>query len=90
ENGLSLLADTLTHLHPKSRLLQQKMGGWLKTPPRNREQPLPNTLSQSLYDVLMNQRNTACRDRLRAMPAGHYVEAVGSLNLYGCLVYPSD
>ncbi|CDL37642.1 FIG01199637: hypothetical protein [Citrobacter freundii] len=83
DNGLALLDDTLTHWHTNARLLQQMMGWWLETPPRNRELMLPNTFSQSLYDVLMHQRNTAWRDRLRAMPAGHYVVAVGALHLYG-------
>lgn len=83
DNGLALLDDTLTHWHTNARLLQQMMGWWLKTPPRNSELTLPNTFSQSLYDVLMHQRNTAWRDRLRAMPAGHYVVAVGALHLYG-------
>ena len=70
DNGLALLDDTLTHWHTNARLLQQMMGWWLKTPPRNSELTLPNTFSQSLYDVLMHQRNVAWRDRLRAMPAG--------------------
>ena len=83
DNGLALLDDTLTHWHTNARLLQQMMGWWLKTPPRNSELTLPNTFSQSLYDVLMHQRNVAWRDRLRAMPAGHYVVAVGALHLYG-------
>lgn len=83
DNGLALLDDTLTHWHTNARLLQQMMGWWLKTPPRNSELTLPNTFSQSLYDVLMHQRNTAWRDRLRSMPAGHYVVAVGALHLYG-------
>lgn len=83
DNGLALLDDTLTHWHTNARLLQQMMGWWLETPPHNSELTLPNTFSQSLYDVLMHQRNTARRDRLRAMPAGHYVVAVGALHLYG-------
>ena len=83
DNGLALLDDTLTHWHTNARLLQQMMGWWLETPPHNSELTLPNTFSQSLYDVLMHQRNTAWRDRLRAMPAGHYVVAVGALHLYG-------
>ncbi|SUG49013.1 GumN family protein [Salmonella enterica subsp. arizonae] len=37
---------------------------------------LPRTFSQSLYDVLMHQRNLAWRDRLNAMPPGQYVVAV--------------
>lgn len=83
DNGLALLDDTLTHWHTNARLLQQMMGWWLKAPPQNSDLTLPNTFSQSLYDVLMHQRNEAWRDRLCAMPAGHYVVAVGALHLYG-------
>ncbi len=83
DNGLALLDDTLTHWHTNARLLQQMMSWWLETPPHNSELTLPNTFSQSLYDVLMHQRNAAWCDRLRAMPAGHYVVAVGALHLYG-------
>lgn len=83
DNGLALLDDTLTHWHTNARLLQQMMSWWLKTPPQNSEITLPNTFSQSLYDVLMHQRNEAWRDKLQAMPAGHYVVAVGALHLYG-------
>ena len=83
DNGLALLDDTLTHWHTNARLLQQMMGWWLKTPPENSDLKLPNTFSQSLYDVLMHQRNEAWRDRLCAMPAGRYVVAVGALHLYG-------
>lgn len=83
DNGLALLDDTLTHWHTNARLLQQMMGWWLKMPPQNNDLTLPNTFSQSLYDVLMHQRNVAWRDRLNALPAGHYVVAVGALHLYG-------
>ena len=55
----------------------------LNAPPQNNEITLPNTFSQSLYDVLMHQRNLAWRDKLRAMPPGRYVVAVGALHLYG-------
>ncbi|WP_170981391.1 TraB/GumN family protein, partial [Escherichia coli] len=44
---------------------------------------LPNTFSQSLYDVLMHQRNLAWRAKLRAMPPGPYVVAVGAIPLAG-------
>ena len=83
DNGLALLDDTLTHWHTNARLLQQMMGWWLESPPQNGALTLPNTFSQSLYDVLMHQRNEAWRDKLKAMPAGHYVVAVGALHLYG-------
>lgn len=61
DNGLALLDDTLTHWHTNARLLQQMMSWWLNTPPQNNEITLPNTFSQSLYDVLMHQRNLAWR-----------------------------
>lgn len=83
DNGLALLNDTLAHWHTNARLLQQMMSWWLKTPPQNNDLTLPNTFSQSLYDVLMHQRNIAWRDQLYAMPPGQYVVAVGALHLYG-------
>lgn len=83
DNGLALLDDTLTHWHTNARLLQQMMSWWLNAPPQNNEITLPNTFSQSLYDVLMHQRNLARRDKLCAMPPGRYVVAVGALHLYG-------
>lgn len=78
DKGLALLDDTLTHWHTNARLLQQMMSWWLNAPPQNNEITLPNTFSQSLYDVLMHQRNLAWRDKLRAMPPGRYVVAVGA------------
>lgn len=33
------------------------MSWWLNAPPQNNDITLPNTFSQSLYDVLMHQRN---------------------------------
>ncbi|HBC6680506.1 TPA: TraB/GumN family protein [Escherichia coli] len=83
DKGLALLDDTLTHWHTNARLLQQMMSWWLNAPPQNNDITLPNTFSQSLYDVLMHQRNLAWRGKLRAMPPGRYVVAVGALHLYG-------
>jgi len=82
DNGLSLLEDTLTHWHTNARLLQMMIGWWLEQPP-GVAPSLPNTFSHSLYDLLMNQRNLAWRDKLHALPAGRYVVAVGALHLYG-------
>ncbi len=79
DKGLALLDDTLTHWHTNARLLQQMMSWWLNAPPQNNDITLPNTFSQSLYDVLMHQRNLAWRDKLRAMPPGRYVVAVITL-----------
>lgn len=83
DNGLALLEDTLAHWHTNARLLQQMMSWWLTTPPQDNHLMLPNTFSPSLYDVLMHQRNIAWRNKLSALPAGHYVVAVGALHLYG-------
>lgn len=83
DNGLALLNDTLTHWHTNARLLQQMMSWWLQAPPQDNHLTLPNTFCQSLYDVLMHQRNIAWRDRLSTLPAGRYVVAVGALHLYG-------
>ncbi|KAA1050899.1 TraB/GumN family protein [Pseudocitrobacter sp. 73] len=83
DDGLALLEDTLTHWHTNARLLQVMIGWWLEQPPTDRNSPLPNTFSQSLYDVLMVQRNQAWRDTLLALPPGRYVVAVGALHLYG-------
>ena len=77
DDGLMLLDDTLT------RLLQTMIGWWLDAPPEDGKLALPSTFSESLYDVLMNARNKAWRQTLHALPAGHYVVAVGALHLYG-------
>ncbi|RVC98874.1 conjugal transfer protein TraB, partial [Mesorhizobium sp. M7A.F.Ca.ET.027.02.1.1] len=81
--GLMLLDDTLTHWHTNARLLQTMIGWWLDAPPEDGKLALPSTFSESLYDVLMNARNKAWRQTLHALPAGHYVVAVGELQLYG-------
>ncbi len=70
DNGLALLDDTLTHWHTNARLLQQMMSWWLNTPPQNNEITLPNTFSQSLYDVLMHQRNLALAGQITRHAAG--------------------
>ena len=82
DGGADLLNDTLTHWRTNARLLQVMIGWWISQPPG--ETPsLPNTFSQSLYDVLMQKRNLAWRDRLHQLPPGRYVVAVGALHLYG-------
>jgi hypothetical protein len=83
DSGLSLLEDTLAHWHTNARLLQVMIGWWLAQPPKQGAITLPNTFSEPLYDVLMNQRNQAWREALLALPAGRYVVAVGALHLYG-------
>ncbi len=57
--GKALLEDTLTHWRTNARLLQVMIGWWLEQPPSRGAETLPTTFSQSLYDVLMHQRNIA-------------------------------
>lgn len=83
DGGLALLEDTLTHWRTNARLLQVMIGWWLDQPPSRGATSLPTTFSQSLYDVLMHQRNLAWRETLLALPPGRYVVAVGALHLYG-------
>ncbi|MEK5760627.1 TraB/GumN family protein, partial [Acinetobacter variabilis] len=80
--GIALLEDTLTHCRTTARLLQVMIGGWLAQPPSRGAVSLPTTFSQSLYDVLMHQRNLAWLETLLALPPGGYVVAVGALHLY--------
>ncbi len=42
------------------------IGWWLEQPPAKGVTTLPTTFSQSLYDVLMHQRNQAWRETLLA------------------------
>ena len=83
DNGLSLLEDTLTHWHTNARLLQTMISWWLDTKPGLATEPLPNTFSSDLYDILMNQRNIRWKQLLLDLPSGNYVIAVGALHLYG-------
>lgn len=82
-DGLLLLEDTLTHWHTNARLLQTMVSWWLEAPPSVDKLALPATFSESLYDVLMHERNQAWCSKLHALPAGRYVVAVGALHLYG-------
>ena len=82
-DGLLLLEDTLTHWHTNARLLQTMVSWWLDSPPAVDRLALPATFSESLYDVLMHERNQAWCEKLHALPAGRYVVAVGALHLYG-------
>ncbi|KAA8726149.1 TraB/GumN family protein [Ewingella americana] len=83
DDGRSLLEDTLTHWHTNARLLQTMISWWLESQPSQSMEPLPNTFSNDLYDVLMNQRNLRWKQQLNALPPGKYVVAVGALHLYG-------
>ena len=82
-DGVLLLEDTLTHWHTNARLLQTMISWWLDAPPATSALALPATFSESLYDVLMHERNQAWCARLHALPPGRYVVAVGALHLYG-------
>ncbi len=82
-DGLLLLEDTLTHWHTNARLLQTMVSWWLDSPPIVDRLALPATFSESLYDVLMHERNQAWCEKLHTLPAGRYVVAVGALHLYG-------
>jgi len=83
DDGLLLLEDTLTHWHTNARLLQTMVSWWLDSPPVVDKLALPATFSESLYDMLMHERNQAWCEKLHALPAGRYVVAVGALHLYG-------
>ncbi|OON34747.1 conjugal transfer protein TraB [Izhakiella australiensis] len=83
EGGLPLLADTLMHWHTNARLLQTMISWWLDVPPGNPDSPLPSTFSSGLNDLLMDSRNDLWNQKLRELPAGNYVVAVGALHLYG-------
>ncbi|PIJ50630.1 conjugal transfer protein TraB [Erwinia sp. OLTSP20] len=83
ENGQSLLEDTLLHWHTNARLLQTMISWWLDVAPGRPESPLPSTFSNDLHDLLMDQRNARWNSRLRTLPPGDYVVAVGALHLYG-------
>jgi len=83
DDGMALLKDTLTHWHTNARLLQMMVSWWLDAPPREPQITLPSTFSTALNDMLISQRNAQWCERLRALPSGHYVVAVGALHLYG-------
>lgn len=75
DGGMALLEDTLTHWRTNARLLQVMIGWWLEQPPSRGAVSLPTTFSQSLYDVLMHQRNLAWRETLLALPPGRLFHA---------------
>lgn len=57
DQGVALLADTLTHWHTNARLLQVMIGWWLESRPVDVRQAFPSTFSQDLYSYLMTDRN---------------------------------
>lgn len=83
DGGMALLEDSLSHWHTNARLLQLMISWWLEHPPTQSGLALPNTFSEPLYDVLMHQRNQRWSERLKELPPGRYVVAVGALHLYG-------
>lgn len=83
DGGMALLEDSLSHWHTNARLLQLMVSWWLEHPPTQSSLALPNTFSEPLYDVLMHQRNQRWSERLKTLPPGRYVVAVGALHLYG-------
>lgn len=83
QGGLRLLEDTIKHWHINARLLQTMIGWWLDRTPDALPPEMPATFSHEMADLLMNQRNRRWQKQLQALPAGHYVVAVGALHLYG-------
>ncbi|QLQ96572.1 TraB/GumN family protein [Providencia alcalifaciens] len=81
-NGLPLLQDTLIHWRSNARSLQTMISWWLDFQPENCV-TLPNTFSEGVYNVLMTQRNQEWARKLKTLPAGNYVVAVGALHLFG-------
>ncbi|WP_323084188.1 TraB/GumN family protein [Providencia alcalifaciens] len=82
DDGLPLLQDTLIHWRANARSLQTMISWWLDFQPENCV-TLPNTFSEGVYNVLMTQRNQEWARKLKTLPAGNYVVAVGALHLFG-------
>ncbi|MEC5342282.1 TraB/GumN family protein [Brenneria populi] len=83
QGGLSLLQDTIRQWHTNARLLQTMVGWWLDSKPGKITAPLPAAFGNEMTELLMNQRNRLWQQKLRALPPGDYVVAVGALHLYG-------
>ena len=82
DEGLSLLQDTLIHWRTNARSLQMMISWWLDFSTENTIK-LPMTFSEGVYEILMNRRNKQWSEKLKSLPDGHYVVAVGALHLYG-------
>lgn len=80
--GLALLQDSLVHWRANARSLQTMISWWLDYQP-NHCATLPNTFSEDVYQALMVKRNQAWSEKLKALPDGNYVVAVGALHLFG-------
>lgn len=83
DQGVALLANTLTHWHTNARLLQVMIGWWLESRPVDVRQAFHSTFSHDLYSYLMTDRNHRWKSTLQQLPPGTYVVAVGALHLYG-------
>lgn len=83
DSGMGLLKDTLAHWHTNARMLQTMISWWLERQPCGSLAKLTTTFSDDLYELLMVQRNQQWQKQLSALPAGHYLVAVGALHLYG-------
>ncbi|BBG59729.1 TraB family [Providencia rustigianii] len=82
DQGLPLLQDTLVHWRTNARSLQTMISWWLDYQPEHCA-TLPNTFSEDVYNVLMTRRNQEWADKLKTLPNGNYVVAVGALHLFG-------
>uniref|UniRef100_UPI0036DB0CB7 TraB/GumN family protein n=1 Tax=Photorhabdus sp. RM322S TaxID=3342825 RepID=UPI0036DB0CB7 len=82
-NGLPLLEDTLAHWYANARALQTMISWWMDYQPEQQKHALPTTFSEEIYQLLMTERNKQWNQRLRELPAGRYLIAVGALHLYG-------
>lgn len=83
QGGLALLQDTIRQWHTNARLLQTMVGWWLDSKPGKITTPLPAAFGNEMTHLLMNQRNRLWQQKLRSLPPGNYVVAVGALHLYG-------
>ncbi|AOM42564.1 TraB/GumN family protein [Xenorhabdus hominickii] len=81
--GLSLLEDTLTHWHTNARALQTMISWWMNYRIDQKEQILPMTFCEEIYQTLMTERNRQWSKQLHTLPAGKYLVAVGALHLHG-------
>ena len=83
DDGLELLQDTLDHWQENAALLRLMADWWITGPPDGKIDNLPSTFNDALHQQLILQRNQQWCTQLLALPAGHYVVAVGALHLFG-------
>ncbi|MBD2820167.1 TraB/GumN family protein [Xenorhabdus sp. 42] len=81
--GLALLEDTLAHWHANARALQTMISWWMNYNNEQQQQILPMTFCEEIYQTLMIERNQQWSEKLRHLPAGKYLVAVGALHLHG-------